>query len=273
VTSTPEEIRARTKALFDQVAGEYDQSDVPFFGPIAAGLCAALDPRPGERVADVGAGRGALTVPLAAAVGPGGRVDAVDLSPGMLAHLRDATSGLEQVRVHEGDASALPEPPYDAVAASLVLFFLPDPGGTLAAWREALRDGGRVGAATFLPWADRWDALEQATRARAQDGGTGPNPFAAVEPWDSDDSVAALFSAAGLRDVTTSHLVHQVALRDAAQLKRWALGTAARALWVRVPPERHEELEAAFDDLLDDWRDDDGLVRLDVGVRYTLGRR
>ena len=46
---------------------------------------AALGLKPGDVVADIGAGSGYYTVRLAEAVGPTGRVVATDMQPGMLA--------------------------------------------------------------------------------------------------------------------------------------------------------------------------------------------
>ena len=82
MTQPPQDPVARTAAMFDGIAPSYDQSGVPFFGTIAGGLVDLLAPRPGERALDVGAGRGAVTLPVAEAVGPQGRVDAIDVSPG-----------------------------------------------------------------------------------------------------------------------------------------------------------------------------------------------
>ena len=45
----------------------------------------ALAPEPGERVLDIGSGPGLMAVELAAAVGPDGRVDGIDVSDSMLA--------------------------------------------------------------------------------------------------------------------------------------------------------------------------------------------
>jgi ubiquinone/menaquinone biosynthesis C-methylase UbiE len=42
---------------------------------------AALDPKPGERVLDVGCGAGQTVVQLAEAVGPAGEVVGIDIAP------------------------------------------------------------------------------------------------------------------------------------------------------------------------------------------------
>ena len=58
--------------LFDRLADTYDAVGVDFIAPIAEGLVLELDPQPGERALDVGCGKGAALVPLAAAVGATG---------------------------------------------------------------------------------------------------------------------------------------------------------------------------------------------------------
>lgn len=51
------------------------------------GVLAALQVEPGSVVADIGAGSGVFTLPLAAAVSPSGKVYAVDVEPGLVAHI------------------------------------------------------------------------------------------------------------------------------------------------------------------------------------------
>src|SRR5215470_10227189 len=64
-------------------------------------LIAALGLARGQRVADVGAGGGYLTVRLAAAVGAEGRVVATDIDDAALKVLRDRTAKLPQVVVRK----------------------------------------------------------------------------------------------------------------------------------------------------------------------------
>jgi SAM-dependent methyltransferase len=103
----------------------------------------------GARVADVGCGPGALLPALADAVGPDGRVTAVDADPGAVAAAAALVSaaGLVTVTVREGraDATGLPAGAHDAVMLRHVLAHngggedaivahlatLPRPGGCL----------------------------------------------------------------------------------------------------------------------------------------------
>ncbi len=105
--ASPSEQTARTAALFDAVSLTYDDVGVDFFRPIAAGLLEHLAPRPGERMLDVGCGRGAVTIPAAQQVGAEGRVVGVDLSPEMVRLTREAAAaaGLTNVRGRGGRCS------------------------------------------------------------------------------------------------------------------------------------------------------------------------
>lgn len=67
-----------------------------------AALVAALDLEPGMAVADVGAGTGYLLPHLSPAVGPSGRVYAVDVEPSMVSYLLERAS-------REGLANVVPQ--------------------------------------------------------------------------------------------------------------------------------------------------------------------
>lgn len=71
------------------------------------------DVHAGQRVLDVGCGTGRGTVGLAQAVGPTGRVDALDLTEAMLEHARHKLERLglsDRVYLKQGDARELPYP-------------------------------------------------------------------------------------------------------------------------------------------------------------------
>lgn len=92
-------------------------------------------PESGATVLDVGAGTGALAL-LAAELGY--RVTALDLSPEMLgkAERKARERGLgSSLTFVVGPADEPPPGPFDAVIERHVLWTLPDPIGTLRAWR------------------------------------------------------------------------------------------------------------------------------------------
>jgi protein-L-isoaspartate(D-aspartate) O-methyltransferase len=103
-----------------------------------AWLMASADPRAGEHVVHIGAGVGYFTAILAHAVGPAGRVTAIEFDPELAARGRANLSALAQVRVIQGDGSAVP---FDAADVIYV-----NAGATRPAdrWLDNLREGGRL---------------------------------------------------------------------------------------------------------------------------------
>lgn len=256
-------------AMFDQLAKTYDQSGVPFFTTIAEGLVDRLQPATGERVLDVGFGRGAATFPLAEAVGPTGRVDGIDIAPTMveLATTSARERGLDHVSLAVGDAAdpALPPASYDVVASSLVLFFLADPQAALARWRALLVPGGRLGFATFRPWIGTWQAIEDVFGEHLPPDAVTTTRM--PEVFATDESVEQLVVAAGFGGVHTEGATYPIPFDDVEQWRVWSLGTAMRGLWMSVPAELHPQIMTEVERLLDDAGG-----TLDVAIRYTFGR-
>lgn len=265
---------ARWATMFDAAAPSYDQSGVPFFGTIAAGLVQHLAPSTGERALDIGAGRGALTFGLAEGVGTTGRVDAIDISPVMVELTTRASRARElpQVNVSVADASDPPGEPssYDLVASSLVVFFLPEPGLALRRWRSLLSPGGRLGISTFRPWPTIWQSIEDVFTDYIE-ATEGPGPTDMPDLFDTDDAVAEMVGGAGFHDVHTEVATYAIPFLDTEQWRIWSMGTAMRGLWMLSPADSHPEILHRVGEILDGTRGEDGLRRLDVSIRYTLG--
>lgn len=272
-----DEQRTLTRAIFDRVADTYDQVDVDFFGPIAQGLVDELAPARGERAVDVGCGRGAALFRLAAAVGARGAVTGVDLSPAMVAATRQlaTASGLNQVDVLVMDAQEpdLEADAFDIVAASLVLFFLPEPVEALRRWRSCLVPGGRLGVSTFGSTDPGWlhvdEVFEPWLPPRLRDART----TGATGPFGSDAGVEGLFRSAGLEQVRTTGLVLPVVFTDVDHWYRFSRSTGQLAMWNAVPAGRRDEVRAEAGRRLRQLADDDGSVRFDTPIRYTIGAR
>ena len=116
-------------------------------------ILAALNLRPGMGVADVGAGTGFFSLMFARAVGDGGRVYAVDISPEFISAIEDraAAEGLGNVTGVVNSQSSLPLAPgsVDLVFISDTYHHFEDPRAMLDGIRAALVPGGEVVVVDF----------------------------------------------------------------------------------------------------------------------------
>jgi ubiquinone/menaquinone biosynthesis C-methylase UbiE len=118
---------------------------------------AALDPRPGEAILDVGCGTGLSFGLLEDGIGPEGRLIGVELSGEMLAKARErvAQQGWRNVTLIEAAAREA-EIPSDLDGALFVLTHdIVRSPEALTNVLDALRPGGRM-VATGSKWAPRW---------------------------------------------------------------------------------------------------------------------
>lgn len=109
----------------------------------------ALGIHPGSRVADIGAGSGLLTVHLARAVKPNGRVVATDIDGAVLDLLQSrlAAAGLADVverRVVAAEQPGLEAASYDAILLAEVDHYFADEVAWLKEATKALKPGGRL---------------------------------------------------------------------------------------------------------------------------------
>ncbi len=113
----------------------------------------ALAIRPGDRVADLGAGSGYFTVHLARAVGPSGRVYAVDVDAEMNAYLEErlAEEGIDNVEVVLGESEdpLLPNGKIDLLFTSNTYHHLQDRPAYFQRVQADLAPEGRVAVIEF----------------------------------------------------------------------------------------------------------------------------
>jgi len=104
--------------------------------------------KPGMVVADVGAGVGYYSVKLATEVGPGGKVYATDIQPGMIERLREniARRGLKNVEavLSTESATGLPDGAIELMILVDVYHEFAEPRKMIAALKRALKPDGRL---------------------------------------------------------------------------------------------------------------------------------
>jgi ubiquinone/menaquinone biosynthesis C-methylase UbiE len=126
-------------------------------------LVAALDLKPGMKVADIGAGSGLLTRPIATAVAPG-MVYAVDIEPELLAIVARSAkdAGLSNVETVLGEAAdpKLREP-VDLILICDALHHIANQGAYLKMMRKYLAPGGRLAIIDFSGnWPEGHEPLQ-----------------------------------------------------------------------------------------------------------------
>jgi SAM-dependent methyltransferase len=119
-------------------------------------LLARLGDIAGHSVLEIGCGTGAMTLPIATAVGEHGRVVAVDISEPMLGAARErvAERGLRNVTLLLGDAQVFDFEPaaFDLATSRMGVMFFADPAAAFRNIAGALKPGGRF---VFACWAPR----------------------------------------------------------------------------------------------------------------------
>jgi ubiquinone/menaquinone biosynthesis C-methylase UbiE len=115
----------------------------------------ALALHAGDTVADVGAGTGYFTLPMARAVGPKGKVYAVDAQAEMLVLLKEKLrhAGLANVNLvqAEADRTGLPPSICDLFFLANVWHELDDCAATLREARRVLKPQGRIAILDWRP--------------------------------------------------------------------------------------------------------------------------
>jgi SAM-dependent methyltransferase len=148
---------------------------VPRGSHAPARLVEILEPRGGERMLEIGPGVGIHSVPVAAALAPGGSLDVVDVQPAMLDDVvrRARTAGVTNVTPHRADARRLPfaDATFDGAYLIGVLGEIPDGDAALREIHRVLKPEGRlvVGEVLFDPDFVSLGTLAKRTRAAAFD--------------------------------------------------------------------------------------------------------
>ena len=151
----PERINADQLAFWNGAGGHtwvarQAHTDITL-APVSAALLTLAAPCAGERVLDIGCGCGGSTLAFARAVGPDGRVAALDISAPMLAEgqARAEAAGIANIDWLQADAATATLDKFDLLVSNFGLMFFGDPVAAFAHLRRAAGPGARM---TFVCW-------------------------------------------------------------------------------------------------------------------------
>jgi SAM-dependent methyltransferase len=210
----------------------------PHYAPYKARIADLLDPAPGRRYLEIGAGTGADAIDLARRCGV--QVVGVDSSVAMVEEAR--RRGLAEAVAADADALPFDADRFDGAWADRTFQHLAEPGRALAEMTRVVRPGGMIVVAdpdygTQVVNIPDQELAERVLRFRA-----------GVGNWGLGHQMSRLFVEAGLTDVRADAfpivLTDPTALDNALGLRTWAGLAADQGL---LEPEDVTRWEAALD--------------------------
>ena len=201
----PEQINADQLAFWNGPGGHtwvarQEHTDITL-APVTEALLAFATPKTGERVLDIGCGCGATTLEFARAVGPAGRVAALDISGPMLAEgqVRAKTAGIANIAWQQVDPAMAALDAYDLLTSAFGVMFFGDPVGAFTNMRGAATPGARMAfvcwrALAENPWMEvPMNAVSRHLPPRPKAVPNAPGMFAFADP----ERVSEVLTAAG----------------------------------------------------------------------------
>lgn len=265
---------------FDRAAAAFDRSPVHFFTPLGARLVTRAGTGPGDRVLDVGCGRGACLFPAREKVGPDGSVAGIDIADAMVRHTEAEVQARSwrNVTVRQMDAEKPDFAPesFDIVLAGFSVMHLPGAPGTLSAYLPLLVSGGRLvhsdlidddGLPPFVP--------PEAFAVLAPYFPPGPDPRERGRaPWsESRASIVSALTRLGFEGVAVADETHEMAVASGDDWITWSMSTGLRAAWDSLRGAEAAAAREAIGEVFERLRGSDGRIALPVPVRFVHARR
>lgn len=244
--------------------------------PLGARGIAALAPKSGERVLDIGCGAGASSLAIGEAVGSGGEVLGVDISAPLLDLARRRAEGHANLRFQQADAqtAALTPAAFDAAFSRFGVMFFADPAAAFANIRTALKPQGRL---AFVCWRRPDEspimtlpmqaALPHLPEPPTPPTPGAPGPFAFADP----ERVRSVLSAAGFQDIAVTPYDEKVGAGDLATVVDLSFRIGPLGAILRERPDLRPSIEGAVRAALAE-HDGPGGVKLNAAVWIVTAR-
>jgi SAM-dependent methyltransferase len=196
--------KAKAAAAYNAAADYFDHPISSFWHRFGRRTVDRLGLRAGEAVLDVCCGSGGSALPAAEAVGPRGKVIAVDLAERLVAlgEAKARERGLGNIEFTASDMLTLGygDATFDAVICVFGIFFVPDMvAATKDLWRM-VNPNGRLAITTWGPglFEPANSAFWEAIREERPDLSKGFNPW---ERISTPAGLRAMLAEAGIADV------------------------------------------------------------------------
>ncbi|WP_051898673.1 class I SAM-dependent methyltransferase [Sciscionella sediminilitoris] len=273
--------------VFSANAGTYD-TGVEFFKPLAAKLIEHAGVRPGQRVLDVGCGRGAVLFPVAERVGTSGSVIGIDLAEGMVeATAKEAHErGFGNVTVNRMDGSDpdYPAGSFDQILGSMSIIFIPELADAFGRYHALLRDGGTLAftapgfGSSPLDWRigpfDMQTMIDEAMPERRTELRARLDEAITAFPSLHPDHLLGDLRTAGFTDPLARTDSITVTAGSGKSFVDWTFSHGMRTFWDMIPDEkRRAEYAAELAARIDAERGDADSISYEVQTRVFLATK
>ena len=264
---------------WSRVAPGYDEHVTPSNIPIAERALQMVELRPGERVLDVAAGSGAMSIPAARL---GGKVVAVDISDRMVDRLerRAKDEGLSNLESHVMDGQALEfeADTFDVAASQFGVMLFPDLPRGLAEMVRVTKPGGRVlivamGPPTAVEFLEFFQSAIEAVVPDFHGLPTDPPPlpFQLADPARLRDEL----TTAGLSEIRVETATHRLTFASGRQM--WAWVTASNPIGAKMVADLTEAqsltAKQTLDEMLAERAGGSGPAVLENAVNIGVGTK
>jgi SAM-dependent methyltransferase len=258
---------AESSAAWSAVADGWERRDAIISAnsrPVTERLLARLDPQPGERILEVGAGIGEVGLLVADRVGADGHVLITDQAEAMADAVRRRSADRGNVSVDVADAQSLdlPNGSVDGIVSRFAYMLVPDVAAGFAESRRVLSPGGRL---VFAVWASApenpWGSTVGRTMIELGHAEPpepdSPGPFRLADP----DRLRELVAAAGFADIELEDV--DLAMRYESFDEYWDvtrdLAMSLRTALAELPAPAAERLRSRIAEQIAQYESADGL--------------
>lgn len=263
------ELKDHVRSIFDRVSPNYDNPEMRYFAFSADYMMGLAKPKSGERVLDIATGTAMVAIAAAQYLQPEGRVQAIDISEGMLGKAKQNIDkhALNNIDIHNMDAEQLEFRAnyFDLITCGFGLFFLADAQQAVKQWHRVLKPGGRLVISTFnqsafMPMVKWFRALIEETGVEF--------PASSWQQFSDSESCLELFPVDLFEEQNITTKQHGIHLKDANEWWNIIINSGLRSYLELLDPDQQAKLRIKHNQQVDKLTTEDG-IWLDVDVIYT----